>query len=192
MPVYHFVKFQLLVANQKILGGNTIFRQFYADFDMKTGFKPPEPHWPHIHRTPPEADHKSQATTTHTQPAHQKRTYDGCSRSLPKVEIPRGTPSQKRTGTRHLQQACPKGLGLIHQRHPITPTIPQKYSPENPPRAGTITSTTSHIPPVDQPRMNRSHPTTTINHRRNPSRHENDKVPTKHKMASLHCDPKKS
>ena len=29
----------------------------------------------------------------------------------------------------HLQQACPKGLGLTYQRHPITPTLPQTASP---------------------------------------------------------------
>ena len=29
----------------------------------------------------------------------------------------------------HLQQACPKGLGLTYQRHSITPTLPQTASP---------------------------------------------------------------
>ena len=31
--------------------------------------------------------------------------------------------------TRHLQQACPKGLGLIYQRHSIKPTLPQTAPP---------------------------------------------------------------
>ena len=67
---------------------------------------------------------QSQATTTPTQPAHQKSTHNGCRTSPPKAKIARGTPSRKST-TRHLQQACPKGVGLTCQRHPITPTIPK-------------------------------------------------------------------
>ena len=48
----------------------------------------------------------------------------------PRQKSPGETPSQKTTGTtRHLQQACPKGLGLTHQRHLITPTLPQTASP---------------------------------------------------------------
>ena len=40
--------------------------------------------------------------------------------------------------TRHLQQACPKGLGLTYQRHPITPTLPQTASlPPPPPKKTT-------------------------------------------------------
>ena len=130
---------------------------------------------PNIYRIPPEADHKSQATTAPTQPAHQKSTHNGCSTSPPKAEIARGTPSRKST-TGHLQQTCPKGVGLTCQRHPITPTILQKCFPKNPPRAGTTISATSHVPPADQQCTNRSHPTATINLRRNPSRHENGKA----------------
>ena len=64
--------------------------------------------WPHIHRTPPEANHKSQAPTTPTQTAYQKSTENGCRTFPTKAEIARGTPSQRRTDlTRHLQQACP-------------------------------------------------------------------------------------
>ena len=85
--------------------------------------------WLPIHRIPPEADHKSQATATPTQPAHQKSTQNGCRTSPPKAEIARGTPSRNST-TRHLQQACPKGVGLTCQRHPITPTILQNV-PQN-------------------------------------------------------------
>ena len=146
----------------------------------------------HIHRTPSEADHKSQATTTHTQHAHQKSTQNGCRTFSPRAEIARGTPSRKRTDTtRHLQQACPKDVGLTCQRNLVTPTIPKKCSPKNPPRAGTTISTTSHVPPEDQQCTNHSHPTATINCQRNPSRHENGKVPTEHKPASPHCDLKK-
>ena len=43
----------------------------------------------------------------------------------PRQKSPEETSSQQMTGTtRHLQQACPKGLGLTHQKHPITPTLP--------------------------------------------------------------------
>ena len=144
---------------------------------------------PHIYRIPPEADHKSQVATSPTQPTHQKNTHNGCRTSPPKGETARGTPSRKST-TRHLQQARPKGVELTCQRHSITPTISQKCSPKYPPRAGTTISTTSHVTTADQQCTNRSHPTATINSRRNPSRHENGKVPTKHKPASLHCSPK--
>ena len=65
--------------------------------------------------------------TTHPPKEHTRRTRT----SPPKAEIPRGTPSHKRTGTtRHLQQARPRGLGPTHQRHPITPTIPQIGPPQ--------------------------------------------------------------
>ena len=118
---------------------------------------------PYIHQTPPEADHKSQLTITHTQLSHQKRTYDGCRTSPPKAEITRGTPSQKRTDTtRHLPHSCPKGLGLTCQRHLITPTIPQNVSQKPYLKQGTTTSTTSHVPPAEQPCTNRSHSTATI------------------------------
>ena len=131
---------------------------------------------PHIYRIPTEADHKSQAATTPTQPAHQKSTHNGCRASPPKAAIIRGTPSRNST-TKHLQQARPKGVGLTCQRHPITPTISQKCSPKNPPRAETTISTTSHVLPADQQCTNRSHPTATINRRRNPSRHEMARYP---------------
>ena len=84
----------------------------------------PTPYRHHTGHT--SAEPHQRPTTTHTQTAHQKSTHDGRRTSPPKAEISRGTPSRKRTGTtRHLQQACPRGLGLTHQRHPITPTIPQ-------------------------------------------------------------------
>ena len=131
-------------------------------------------------------------TTSHTQPTHQKSTYDGHRTPPSKAEISRGTPSQKTTGTTgHLQQACPKGLGLAHLRHPILPTFPQTTSLQKTlSQAGTTSSITSHGPSADQPHTNGRHPATTINHQGNPSRHEDGIVPTKHKHTSLYCDLK--
>ena len=85
------------------------------------------------------------STERETPTCPPKSTHNGCRASPPKTEIVRGTPSRKST-TRHLQQARPKGVALPRQRHPITPTISQKCSPRNPPRAVTTISTTTHTP----------------------------------------------
>ena len=142
---------------------------------------------PHIHRTPSEADHKSQATQpTHNLPTKRARMTDAGHPHPGQI-----LPGEHAAERGLVQQDISNKLRLTRQRHPITPTIPQKYSPKDPPRARTTISTTLHVPPADQQCTSRSHPTATINCRRNPSRHENGKVPTKHKPASPHCDPKK-
>ena len=57
-------------------------------------------------------------------------SINSCNYAINYCNSPRETPSQKMTATtRHLQQACPKGLGLTYQRHPITSTLPQTASP---------------------------------------------------------------
>ena len=124
---------------------------------------------------------------------------NACNYAINYCNSPRETPSQKMTGTtRHLQQACPKGLGLTYQRHPNTPTLPQTASPpkknnkknQTLSQTGTTPSITLHGPPADHLHTNSSHPTTTIDHQGNPRRHVNGSVATKHKHASFYCDLK--
>ena len=167
-PRYHFTSTERENTNPHHIGTTQphIYRIPFRGLPQKSGGHNP-------HTTCPPKEHAQRMQDIHT----QGRDCQGN--------------TQLKEYNKTSQQARPKGVGLTCQRHPITPTISQKCSPKNPPRAGTAISTTSHVPQqITSARTAATQlPQSTVEE--TPADMKNDKVSTTHKPASPHCNPKK-